>query len=144
MEQKQEKIFISEDGTKFFSEEECLRYESHKEEVVNNLKFYRVSFYYQASGNSYLKCIKDIAVHTSYQYMRRGMFNIVLKYIIDECGGKLFFEDYLPMFNIKEITQEEYFTPCSYEETQYRHEKIFLSPNTIKGLPDNFDYTKVW
>lgn len=51
-----------------------------------------------------------------------------------------------PHFNVSEVSKEEY-EECPatvWGGTPLKSEKIFLSPKSVEGFPENIDYMEEW
>ena len=51
-----------------------------------------------------------------------------------------------PCFSVSEVSKEEYENcpPTKWGDGNLKSEKIFLSPKSVEGFPENIDYMKEW
>ena len=51
-----------------------------------------------------------------------------------------------PRFSVSEVSKEEYekYPPTEWGGSNLKSDKIFLSPISVEGFPENIDYMKQW
>ena len=138
-------VYIAYDGKEFLSKEDCEKYENFAKEILSRIKYFCIRCHpdLTETGNFTHKIYaavfsrryfyKDIAFEWSlrkFGYLGKS---------VQGCG-------FQPHFSVSEISKEEYekYQPTEWGGSNLESDKIFLSPISVEGFPENIDYMKEW
>lgn len=139
-------VYIANDGKEFLTEE-CKKHEAYVKEILRNISYFCI------------RCSPDLT-ETGY-YMHRiyaavlskdGLFSeeIAFQWALKKFGSYLgesvMGYGFQPRFSVSEVSKEEY-EECPatiWGGTPLKSEKIFLSPKSVEGFPENINYMKEW
>ena len=110
-------IYIANDGKEFLTKEDCEKHERFVEEILSRIKYFCI------------RCNPDLT--------ETGNFSHKIYVAV-------FSKHYL--YKDIEVSKEEY-EECPatvWGGTPLKSEKIFLSPKSVEGFPENIDYMKEW
>lgn len=146
METKQIKktIYVANDGKEFLTKEECEKHEEFVKETFSHIKYFCIYCEPDLTETGYFMHKIYVAVLSNYLH----------KEIVTEWGMRKF--DYLGQdvqehgfqlcFSVSEVSKEEYEKCPStiWRGRDLKSERIFLSPKSVEGFPENIDYMKKW
>lgn len=136
------KIFVANDGTEFLEIKDCEAYEK----VIDNIKYFTVLCHpdLTETGNYQHKIF--VAVYsTGYCW-----YDIVMQWAINNFKGYLGVSvmgyGFQPKFRVIESDKAEYENcpPVIWGGTPLESEKVFLSPKSFNGFPENVNYVELW
>lgn len=87
-----------------------------------------------------------VAVFSKHYLYKDIAFQWALKKFGTYLGESVMGYGFQPHFNVSEVSKEEY-EECPatvWGGTPLKSEKIFLSPKSVEGFPENIDYMKEW
>lgn len=151
--QKVVNYYVAEDGTEFDDEKKCIEYENEIERIKSNIRFYELSYEY--GDNGFMQKAIEIAVYSESQYLCENIIQEWairernMNFIVKTCtNGKE--ETLRKGFNLISKNSDSCFfnykigdkVGADYSPSVI--EKVFLSPISIKGFPEPFDYIEKW
>lgn len=140
-------IYVANDGKEFLTEEDCKKHETFVKEVLCNISYFCI------------RCCPDLNetgyyTHRIYTavFSKNGLFSkeIAFQWALKKFGSYLgesvMGYGFQPHFSVSEVSKEEYeeCPPTIWGGTPLKSEKIFLSPKSVEGFPENIDYMKEW
>lgn len=139
-------IYIANDGKEFLTKEDCEKHERFVEEILSRIKYFciRCNPDLTETGNFSHKIY--VAVFSKHYLYKDIAFQWALKKFGTYLGESVMGYGFQPHFNVSEVSKEEY-EECPatvWGGTPLKSEKIFLSPKSVEGFPENIDYMKEW
>lgn len=139
-------IYIANDGKEFLTKEDCEKHERFVEEILSRIKYFciRCNPDLTETGNFYHKIY--VAVFSKHYLYKDIAFQWALKKFGTYLGESVMGYGFQPHFNVSEVSKEEYeiCPPTEWGGAILESEKIFLSPKSVEGFPENIDYMKEW
>ena len=142
-------VYIAEDGKEFLTEEECEKYEDFVKNTLLRIQYFRILCGPDLTETGCYQRRIDAAVLVPkwYLYSKEVAFEWALRkfghYLMESVQGYGF----MPSFKIIPISREEYENekePDSRFGLVKEKERVFLSPEAVKGFPENYNYMKEW
>ncbi len=139
-------IYIANDRKEFLTKEDCEKHERFVEEILSRIKYFciRCNPDLTETGNFSHKIY--VAVFSKHYLYKDIAFQWALKKFGTYLGESVMGYGFQPNFNVSEVSKEEY-EECPatvWGGTPLKSEKIFLSPKSVEGFPENIDYMKEW
>ena len=139
-------VYIANDGKEFLTEEECKKHETFVEKTISRIKYFCVRCHpdLTETGNYMHKIY--VAVFSEHYFYKEIAFEWALRKFSGYLGESVQGYGFQPHFSVSEVSKEEY-EECPatvWGGTPLKSEKIFLSPKSIEGFPENIDYMKEW
>lgn len=139
-------IYIANDGKEFLTKEDCEKYEKFVEEILSRIGYFCIRCHPDLTETGNFQHKIYVAV-LSYHYLHKEIafewalreFNGYLGESVQGWGGQ-------PHFSVSEVSKEEYENcpPTKWGGTPLKSKKIFLSPKSVEGFPENIDYMNEW
>ena len=138
-------IFIAEDGKEFLTKEDCEKHEKFVKEILENIKFFCIECIPDLTETGLYQHKIYVAVLSLYSYHEDIVFEWALRkfgYLGESVQGYRF----QPRFRVNAVSKDKYekCPPTEWGGFKYESEKVFLSPKSIEGFPENIDYMKEW
>lgn len=148
MEEKEitKKIYVANDGKEFLSKEECETYERFVKEILSNVKYFRINCHPDLTETGLFQHKIFVAVYSSHYCHREIAFEWALRKFGHLLGESVQGYGFQPRFSVSESNKDEYedCPPTKWGGSKLESEKIFLSPKSVEGFPENIDYMKEW
>lgn len=139
-------VYIAYDGKEFLSKEDCEKYENFAKEILSRIKYFciRCNPDLTETGNFYHKIY--VAVFSKHYLYKDIAFQWALKKFGTYLGESVMGYGFQPHFNVSEVSKEEYekCPPTEWGGAILESEKIFLSPKSVEGFPENINYMEEW
>ena len=128
-------IYVAEDGKEFLTEEECEKYEKIVKEILSNIKYFRVRYNPDLTETGLYQNIVFVAVFAKF-YHKEIVFEWALRRFGSLLGESVMGYGFQPKFIIEECVD--------WGNLKLKDEKIFLSPKSVDGFPENINYITDW
>ena len=140
-------IYVADDGKEFLTASECEKHEKFVKEVLENIRYFCV------------RCMPDLTETGLYQhkiyvavFAKRYAFyqDIVMEWAIRKfkryLGESVMGYGFQPHFTINPVDTVEYSEcpPTKWGGSEFKSERVFLSPEPMEGFPENVNYMKEW
>lgn len=139
-------IYTANDGKEFLTKEDCEKHERFVEEILSRIKYFciRCNPDLTETGNFSHKIY--VAVFSKHYLYKDIAFQWALKKFGTYLGESVMGYGFQPHFNVSEVSKEEYenYPPTEWGGSKLESEKIFLSPKSVEGFPENIDYMEEW
>lgn len=140
-------VYIANDGKEFLTEEECKKHEAFVKEVLCNISYFCIRCRPDLTETGYyMHRIYAAVLSKNGLFSKEIAFQWALKKFGTYLGESVMGYGFQPNFNVSEVSKEEY-EECPatiWGGTPLKSEKIFLSPKSVEGFPENIDYMKEW
>jgi hypothetical protein len=138
------KVYIADDGKKFFDEEKCRKYDN----IVKNIRYFIVRHSPDLTETGLFRSTNVAAVYSENGYHRE----ILERWCVDEwkfpiIGVSVQGYGFQPHFAIMDdpggLCWNEFVHDKVVDSFRYKS-KIFLSPIRVEDFPNNTDYYEKW
>lgn len=139
-------IYIANDGKEFLTKEDCEKHEKFVKEILSRIKYFCVRCHPDLTETGYFQHKIYVAVFSEHYLYKEITFEWSLRKLNGYLGESVQGYGFQPCFSVSEVSKEEY-EKCPTTEwggTPLKSEKIFLSPKSVEGFPENIDYMKEW
>lgn len=139
-------IYIANDGKEFLSKKDCEIYEEFVKNTLSYIKYFCIGCDPDLNETGYFTHKIYVAVLSEYYFHKEITIQWALRKIGYFLGVGVMRYGLQPHFNVSEVSKEEY-EECPATDwggTPFKSERIFLSPKSVKGFPENIDYMKEW
>lgn len=139
-------IYIANDGKEFLTKEDCEKHEKFVKEILSRIKYFCVRCKPDLTETGYFKHKIYVAVFSEHYLYKDIVFEWALRKFGHLLGESVQGYGFQPRFSVSEASKEEYETcsPTEWGGVKLESEKMFLSPKTVEGFPENIDYMKEW
>lgn len=139
-------VYIANDGKEFLTKEDCEKHEKFVEETLSRIKYFCIRCEPDLTETGYFQHKIYVAVLSEHYLYKDIAFEWALRKFGHLLGESVQGYGFQPHFSVSEISKEEYETcsPTVWGGMEFKSEKMFLSPKTVEGFPENIDYMKEW
>lgn len=131
-------IYIANDGKEFLTKEECEKHEKFVKDILSKIKYFSIKCDPDLTETGYYQRNIYVAVLSEYFYHEEIAIEWALRKFGHLLGESVMGYGIQPKF-IVEVCQ-----PIDWGNSKLKGEKIFLSPKSVDGFPENIDYMKEW
>lgn len=132
-------VYIADDGKEFLTKEDCEKYEKFVKEILSRIEYFCIRCNPDLTETGYFQHKIYVAVWSNHSFHYEIAFEWALRKFGHLLGESVQGYGFQPHFSVSEVSKEEY-EKC----LKLGDEKIFLSPKSVEGFPENFDYYKEW
>lgn len=148
MEEKEitKKIYVANDGKEFLSKEDCEKHEKFVNEILSNIKYFCIGCHPDLTETGYFQHKIYVAVFSKYYQHYEIAFEWALRKFKCYLGVGVQGYRFQPHFNVSGVSKEKYENcpPTEWGGSKFKSDKVFLSPKTVEGFPENINYMKEW
>lgn len=139
-------VYIANDGKEFLTKEDCEKHEKFVKETLSRIKYFCVRCYPDLTETGYYQHKIYVAVFSEHYLYKEITFEWALRKFNGYLGESVQGYGFQPRFSASEVSKEEYENcpPTEWGGGNLKSEKIFLSPKSAEGFPENIDYMKEW
>ena len=139
-------IYIANDGKEFLIKEDCEKHEKFVEEILSRIKYFCIRCHPDLTETGYFQHKIYVAVFSEHYLYKEITFEWALRKFNGYLGESVQGWGFQPQFSVSEVCKEEYENcpPTEWGGSKLESEKIFLSPKSVEGFPENIDYMKEW
>lgn len=139
-------IYIANDGKEFLTKEDCEKHEKFVKEILSRIEYFCIKCLPDLTETGSFQRKIYVAVWSKQLFHYEIAFQWALKKFGTYLGESVQGYGFQPCFSVSEVSKEEY-EKCPttvWGGTPLKSEKIFLSPKSVEGFPENIDYMKEW
>ena len=139
-------IYIANDGKEFLTKEDCEKHEKFVKEILSRIQYFCIRCIPDLTETGYYKHKIYVAVFSEHFFHEEIAFEWALRKFGHLLGESVQGYGFQPRFSVSEESKEEY-EKCPatvWGGTPLKSEKIFLSPKSVEGFPENINYMKEW
>lgn len=139
-------VYIANDGKEFLTEEECKKHETFVEKTLERIKYFCVRCHPDLTETGYFQHKIYVAVFSEHCFHKEVAIEWALQKFGSLLGESVQGYGFQPRFSVSEVSKEEYENcpPTEWGGSKLESDKIFLSPKSVEGFPENIDYMKEW
>ena len=139
-------VYIANDGKEFLTKEDCEKHERFVEEILSRIKYFCIRCLPDLTETGYFQHKIYMSVFSLHYLHKEIAFEWALRKFSHLLGESVQGYGFQPRFNVNEVSKEEYerCPPTEWGGSKLQSEKIFLSPKSVEGFPENIDYMKDW
>ena len=140
-------IYIANDGKEFLTKEDCEKHEKFVEKILSRIKYFCIRCHPDLTETGYFQHKIYVAVFSKNGIFSKEIaFQWALKKFGTYLGESVQGYGFQPRFSVSEVSKEEYENcpPTEWGDLKLESDKIFLSPKSVEGFPENIDYMKEW
>lgn len=139
-------VYIANDGKEFLTEEECKKHETFVEKILSRIKYFRVSCHPDLNETGLYMHKIYVAVFSKNCFQKEVAIEWALHKFGNLLGESVMGYGFQPNFVVTEVSKDEYENcpPTEWGGSKLESDKIFLSPKSVEGFPENIDYMKEW
>ncbi|WP_337646891.1 hypothetical protein [Paraprevotella clara] len=139
-------VYIADDGKEFLTKEDCEKHEKFVKEILSRIKYFCIRCHpdLTETGSFYHKIY--VAVFSEHYLYKDIAFEWALRKFGHLLGEGVQGYGFQPHFSVSESNKDEYdrCPPTEWGGRGLQSERVFLSPKTVEGFPENIDYMKEW
>lgn len=139
-------VYIANDGKEFLVKEDCEKYEKFFENTLSRIKYFCISCHPDLTETGYYQHKIYVAVFSEHFLYEDIAFEWALRNFGHLLGESVQGYGFQPRFSVRESNKDEYENcpPTKWGGSNLESEKIFLSPKSVEGFPENINYMKEW
>lgn len=139
-------VYIADDGKEFLTKEDCEKYEKFVKEILSRIEYFCIRCNPDLTETGYFQHKIYVAVWCNHSFHYEIAFEWALRKFGHLLGESVQGYGFQSHFSVSKSNKDEYerCPPTEWGGSKLQSEKIFLSPKTVEGFPENIDYMKEW